>query len=197
MCAKTIRDLRIRGFNTGPWWPCTPGQSTVLFSLAVKLLFLMVFPASLLHFSGMIPRCLGFPGAKSSKYLRVSCWSSCWWPTASLSSATPRILSHKVLKHHYPSHGARDFSESDSKAKFGLYFTGHHKPQVQYLELHFKVSPHRVVQEKSVSLASHCLSSFLHLPKSKFRTRWAATVHRKSWGNPQMKWYRFVRPKQF
>lgn len=65
---------------------------------------------------------------------------------------TPRILSHQALKHHYPSHGARDFSGSDSKAKFGLYFTGHKKPQVQYLELHFKVSQHGVVQEKNQSL---------------------------------------------
>lgn len=60
---------------------------------------------------------------------------------------TPRTPSHQALAHLYPSHTAQDFPGADGKAKFGSYFTGHHKTQAQYLELHFTISQNGVVQE--------------------------------------------------
>lgn len=60
---------------------------------------------------------------------------------------TPRILSHQVLARLCPSRRVQDFSGPESKANFGSYFIGHHKTQVQYLELHFKTSQHGVVRE--------------------------------------------------
>lgn len=159
----------------------------------------MVFPFLLLHFT--VDNSLPFRitrSKKSSKCSRAS-WLKELLLTNSITgishTRTPRILPHQVLAHLHPSRRARDFSGSDSKATFGSYFTGH-KTQVQYLELHFKTSQHGVVQENQ-SLTNHCLSSFLHLPKSKFRACWAAAVKRKSWGKHQIKWYSFVRLKQF
>lgn len=127
-----------------------PAHPWYLLSLSLKFLLLMVFPFLLLHFT--VDNSLLFRitrSKKSSKRSRAS-----WLKELLLTDSntgishtrTPRILSHQVLAHLHSSRRARDFSGSDSKATFGSYFTGH-KTQAQYLELHFKTSQHREVQE--------------------------------------------------
>lgn len=151
MCAKTIRDLRIWGFNAGSWWPRAPGLSMALLSLSLKFLLLMGFPFSVLHF--MVDDPLLFRvtrSRKSSKCSRAS-WLEELLSTDSITdmghTRTPTILSHQALAHLHPPRRVQDFSGLDSKAIFGSYFTGHRKTWEQYLELYFKTSQHGVVQE--------------------------------------------------
>ena len=145
-------------------------HSTTLPSLAFP--FLIVFPFSGLHFPGDNSLLFRITRSNKSSECRRACWLRELLLTIGITNTgrtrTPRTLSHQLLAHLQPLCRVQGFSGPDSKAKFGVSFTGHHKMQAHYLELHFKPPQHRGVQENQ-SLLQSTLFSFLHLPKSKFR----------------------------